>query len=177
MIFPDINNIKERRIKLGINQKELAQRAGVSQSLIAKLEKGKIEVSYSIVKKIFLLLESMEHKNEKKASDIMSNKVYFLKKTDSIKAAKEMMKNKNISQIPIIEKNKSIGSISESDILDHFDEDINSMRVENIISPAFPIIDTQTPISTIISLLKYSGAVLVSKEGNISGIITKSDLI
>ena len=36
-----LTQIKTLRVKYGLNQKELAQQAGVSQSLIAKIEAGK----------------------------------------------------------------------------------------------------------------------------------------
>ena len=41
-MFQEINSIKSIRQRLGIKQNELADLAGVSQSLIAKLEKNKI---------------------------------------------------------------------------------------------------------------------------------------
>ena len=66
MIFPELSSIRIKRQRLGIKQKELAEKSGVSQSLIAKLEKGLIEPSYSLTVRIFLTLESLEHKNEKK---------------------------------------------------------------------------------------------------------------
>ena len=62
MIFPDINTIQAKRQKLGIKQKELAQLSRVSQSMIAKLEKQRIEPSYSVAKRIFLTLENLNHK-------------------------------------------------------------------------------------------------------------------
>ena len=52
-MFPKLNEISKKRKILGLTQSELAKLAGVSQSLIAKLESGKIEPSYTKVKTIF----------------------------------------------------------------------------------------------------------------------------
>ncbi|MBI2079314.1 helix-turn-helix domain-containing protein, partial [Candidatus Micrarchaeota archaeon] len=45
----DVSKLGSLRRKLGITQKELAKLAGVSQSLIAKIEMGKIDPAYSKV--------------------------------------------------------------------------------------------------------------------------------
>ena len=50
----DIDEIKKLRSSLGLTQKDLAQRADVSQSLIAKIEAGRIDPTFSKVQKIFL---------------------------------------------------------------------------------------------------------------------------
>ena len=81
-MFPEISNIKIRRQRLGIKQGELAELSKVSQSMITKLEKGKLEPSYTIAKRIFLALDSLEHKKENKCSDIMTSKLLFAKKGD-----------------------------------------------------------------------------------------------
>ena len=55
-----LSEIKRLRKKLEINQKELAVRAGVSQSLIAKIEAGKIEPTYSKACGILETLKDLE---------------------------------------------------------------------------------------------------------------------
>ena len=52
-MFPTLEDIARRRRQLGLKQGELAKAAGVSQSLIAKLEAGSIDSSYTKVKTIF----------------------------------------------------------------------------------------------------------------------------
>jgi len=43
----EINEVKDIRKRLGLTQLELAKRANVSQSLIAKIEAGRIDPRYS----------------------------------------------------------------------------------------------------------------------------------
>jgi len=56
MQFPPLSYIKKMRKKFGLTQAKLAKMAGVSQSLIAKIESEKIDPSYKIAKKIFTVL-------------------------------------------------------------------------------------------------------------------------
>ena len=57
-MLPDLEEIQKRRRSLGLSQKKLASYASVSQSLIAKIEGGKIDPSYKNVKRIFKALEN-----------------------------------------------------------------------------------------------------------------------
>jgi len=181
MVFPELNSIKSRREKLGVKQKELAQLSKVSQSLIAKLEKQRIEPSYSIVKRIFLTLESLEHKKEKKCSDIMSKKVIFLHQRDKIKKATEIMKKYSISQIPVLSGKEIIGSLTESTIFNKILEgssrkELFNTLVKVIMEEPFPIVRADFPVSVIMSLLKTSNAILITEKQKIVGIVTKADL-
>ena len=65
-MFPTLEDIAKRRRQLGLKQSELAKMAGVSQSLIAKLEAGTIDSSYTKVKTIFDILERLEPKQKSK---------------------------------------------------------------------------------------------------------------
>ena len=59
-MFPSPEDIGKKRRQLGLKQADLAKMAGVSQSLIAKLEAGTIDSSYTKVKTIFDILNRLE---------------------------------------------------------------------------------------------------------------------
>ena len=176
-MLPDISLIKKKRHVLGIKQKELANASNVSQSLIAKLESGKIEVSYSLANRIFSALESYEHKNEKTCKEAMTKHIIQINSNEKAIKAKELLKKHNISQIPVFEGKRNVGSISETSLLNHHDENLSNLKAEEIMDEPFPILSENTPISAVIPLLKSSGAVLLSDKNNISGILTKSDVL
>jgi len=172
----ELEEIKKIRKKLGMTQTDLAKRAGVSQSLIAKIESGRIDPTYTKTKKIFSALSDLEKKEEIKAEQLMTAKIISVAPNTSIKDAINKMKKFKISQLPVIDGNKSIGLVSESTILDALlkskDADIKEIMQE---SP--PIVSKKTSIQVISNLLKHYPIVLVSEEGSLIGLITKSDLL
>ncbi|MBS7619393.1 CBS domain-containing protein [Candidatus Bathyarchaeota archaeon] len=181
-MLPEIQTIATRRRKLGLTQSELATLAQVSQSYIAKLEARKIEPSYIKVKAIIEALEKQEQKTEVKASDIMTSNVVSVKMGDQVQTAIELMSRYGYSQLPVLEDEKLIGSISERTIVEKIINskgkgNLTSKPVSSIVEEAFPQIGEDAPISVVTSLLKIYPAVIVSRKGRVVGIVTKADLL
>ncbi len=181
MIFPELTSIRSRRQRLGIKQKQLAEKARVSQSLIAKIEKGIISPSYTITKEIFECLDNLEKANEKKCSEIMSRDLITISSEEKIKKASKIMKKNSISQIPVEEDGKIVSSITESLILESLleksKEELFKMKIKEICGESFPKVNSSTPIKLILPLLKHSQSILVYENQKLKGIITKSDVM
>ena len=64
MVF-DISQLKKIRKQLDLTQFQFAKKAGISQSMIAKIESNKLDPTYSKVKKIELALELLTKHGEK----------------------------------------------------------------------------------------------------------------
>lgn len=181
-MFPTLEDIGKKRRQLGLKQAELAKLAGVSQSLVAKLEAGKIDSSYTKVKTIFDVLERLQAKIKIQEEKIAPNQVIGVQKDEPISRVVQMMKEHDYSQIPVFNKKQSVGSISEKTILRVIIEgkdlaQVSNMPVEAIMDDAYPQVGEDAPLSLISSLLQTYSAVLVSKKGNVTGIITKADLL
>ena len=181
-MFPILEDIGKKRRQLGLKQAELAKLAGVSQSLIAKLEAGTIDSSYTKVKTIFDVLERLEAKTKIQERKVVPNKVIGIQKDEPIAEVVELMKEHGYSQIPVFKGKQSVGSISEKTILRQIlagkDLDqISNLPTEDIMEEAFPQVAEDAPLSLISSLLQTYQAVLVAKKGEIMGIITKADLL
>jgi len=179
----EIKEIKKRRKLLELNQKQLAVLAGVSQSLIAKIESDKIRhPSYDNVKKIFDALDQENGKITKKAKDIHNTTIDFANTSDTITKVAQIMNKHGYSQLPIHdERNEIVGSISEEAIRNYMakgdkPKELPKMQAGDLMTAAFPQIDENYPVDTILSLLRYSQAILTTRKGKVAGIITKSDL-
>ncbi|MEM4575634.1 MAG: CBS domain-containing protein [Archaeoglobaceae archaeon] len=173
MIEPE--EIRERRKKLKMTQKELAEKVGVSQSLIAKLESGVLDPKLSLIKKIMRVFEEMESK--KRAEDVMNSPVLVAKVDDPISKVARIMIEKGISQMPVVDKGNIVGSVSERGVFRAFYEGKRDLLVKDVIEPPFPEISPKTEISEISKLLLENSAVIVVEKGKILGIITKHDLM
>jgi predicted transcriptional regulator len=181
-MLPQLGEIERRRKNLGLNQKELARMVGVSQSMIAKIETGRINPSYVKTKAIFDLLESLEKKREMKVREIVQGNVIGVQKDDAVSKATKAMNETGYSQLPVFDGPRAVGSITEKTVLNQIlrgrdPKELSRFSVESIMDEAFPIVDEEAPVTVISALLQYSQAVLVTKKGQIKGIVTKADLL
>ena len=172
----ELEEIKKIRKKLGLTQTELANRAGVSQSLIAKIESGRIDPTYTKTKRIFTALSDLEKKEEIKAEQLMTNKIISIAPNAQIREAITKMKKYEISQLPVIDEHNLVGLVSESTILDTLLKS-KGKEVKDVMQEAPPIVSKTTSIQVISNLLKHYPMVMVSEEGKLVGLITKSDLL
>lgn len=104
----------------------------------------------------------------------------YLKPEDPVKRALELIKQYNISQLPVIENDKSIGAVEEGEVMGKVIEDnqILEQPVKNIMKESLPVLNYDMDIDEAKRYLanRYP-AVLIEELGRIVGIITKSDLL
>ena len=178
----DVRQIKEMRRKLGLTQKQLAQLAGVSQSLIAKIESEHIDPAYSKVQAIIEALEDEVHKKQKivLAKNLMTKPIVSMEPAENLERAMQLMRKRAISQLPIFDRGLPVGSISDErfvDWLSEYGKRLSEVRVKQVMDESFPIIPSNARLEVVISLLRNYKAILVKEGNDISGIITKADLI
>lgn len=174
-MISELSDIKDMRKKFGLTQSELAKRSGVSQSLIAKIEAGRIDPTYTNVRKIFEALTELGRKNTLKVKDVMGERVISVSPEESIENAIRKMRKFGISQMPVISDARAVGILSETDILNSFNS--QSHVVSDIMQEAPPLVSSKAPIELVIPILRYTPMVLVAEDGHIKGIITKSDVL
>jgi predicted transcriptional regulator len=177
-----MEEVARKRRMLELTQKQLAKLAGVSQSLIAKLESKKIDPSYTKVKAIFDALERLEIKTEVHVGEVLHRGVVGVQRNDLVSKAVRLMTNHGYSQLPVFDGEHAIGSISEKTILGQVSAGkdlahISKLPVEDIMEEAFPQVREDAPLPLISSLLQVYPAVLISKKGKVVGIVTKADLL
>jgi predicted transcriptional regulator len=180
-MLPRLESIKQARMKIGLTQQKLASLTGVSTSMINQIESGRCQPSYSTARKIFEVLWSLESQSSTKAGDICSKEIAKLKDSDSLQDAIKKMQDLSISQIPVFDGTEVVGVITEDGIVKHIldndETERKKIKLSQIMDPRPPIIDHNTPVKTLVSLIRYSKCVLVSKQSKIIGIITVSDTL
>lgn len=174
--------IKKIRSELGITQNELAKLAGVSQSLIAKIEAGAIDPSFSTITAITNALRKEMNTKKRKVKEVMSKPVVYAEPDTTIRRCIEIMKEKGVSQLPVISNGISVGSITETQILSIIESSQNpevllSRPVSSYMLDSFPQVSPETPVDAVTLLLSFFPAVLVVSDRKVEGIVTKIDII
>ncbi len=184
MNFPPASDIKRIRKSLDITQTELAAASSVSQSTIAKIERGRMSASYDTVVKLFETLDGMrrDEKKDLTAADVASEKVVTVQSTDKVHQASDLMRATGYSQLPVLKGDVPVGSISERGILELLRqgstmEELGQSVISKVMDESYPVVSDSTPVSSVTSLMSSSGAVLVSKKGKIVGLITSADIL
>jgi predicted transcriptional regulator len=174
-----VDRIGQMRKQLGLTQKQLADLSGVSQSLIAKIESKRIDPAHSKVVQILSALESVQNKDKKTVKEIMTPTIVSVRPDEKVSKAIKLMRNNDISQIPVLEDHRCIGSVSEGAVLELVsrDGDLKSTKVKEILQESFPIIPCSLVVDVVIDLLKHYPAVLVEESGKLKGIVTKANML
>lgn len=121
------------------------------------------------------LLTAEEVVKRKRTSDIAT-----LKPTHTIGQAVHIMREVNISQIPVLEGKEVVGSVNESRLLNALIDDpsLKESQVRSVMNDPFPFVLPSTRIDVVSKMItKENPAVLVQHDSGKLDIITKSDLI
>ena len=89
------------------------------------------------------------------------------------------MNENAITQIPVLEDHRSVGSLRESRVLTRLLEnrDLLNAKVSDVMDTSFPVVDVDASFNEIKTILQKSPAVLIEDFKRITGIITRSDVL
>ncbi|HBA85162.1 MAG TPA: cystathionine beta-synthase [Verrucomicrobia bacterium] len=99
---------------------------------------------------------------------------------DKLAKAISLMQAYNISQLPVIENDKTVGSISESSVMKvlHDGIDIANQEIGVVMSKPLPSLDEKTDLSEAYRVLMAGEpGIIVTQDGKGIGLITRADLI
>jgi len=174
MELPTPQDLRERRTSLDLTQSALAERADVSQPLIARIEGGDVDPRLSTLRRIVEALDEVEG-DVVRARDIMHESVISIAPDDSVREAVDLMEEEAYSQLPVIQNGTPVGSISFSDV-NQAGEDAAELPVSEVMSESFPPVSPDATVDEIRNLLEHYKAVVGTDGGDAIGIITEADL-
>ena len=99
---------------------------------------------------------------------------------DNIRRALDLIRDHNISQLPVMEKNDVLGSITEGMLINAVLQKASLLDepVKKIMEPPLPKLEADTNIEHAVDLLgKKNPAVLVEDDSKIVGIVTRFDML
>jgi len=109
-----------------------------------------------------------------------ANRLVSVKSSQTVAEAVELMRKYDIEQIPVINDSVIVGSLSESGLFQKVfsNPEIKHVTVESVLEHAYPVVDFETPVERLSSLItKENGAVLAKDETGAYHIVTKYDVI
>ena len=109
-----------------------------------------------------------------------SKKLITLQPSQTVSEAVELMKKYDIEHIPVMNGNGVLGAISENGLFQKVfnNPEIKNSSVEAVLEPAYPMVDFETPVERLSTLInKENGAVLSKDEAGNLHIVTKYDVI
>ncbi|HEU4565764.1 MAG TPA: pyridoxal-phosphate dependent enzyme [Gemmatimonadaceae bacterium] len=98
----------------------------------------------------------------------------------TVRQALRLMSLHDISQLPVMDGDNCVGSVTESSLSARSLEDTKLLdaTISDVMDAPFPVVDGTQPLDSIVKLLsKANPAVLVRAGGHIGGIVTRSDVL
>jgi cystathionine beta-synthase len=98
---------------------------------------------------------------------------------DTVADALAQMDKYGVTQVPVIEEGRPVGSVRENRLLAKVlgDRDLLAATVGQLMEDSFPVIDVDAGSFEVTRLLRRHPAVLVEEFGRITGIITRHDML
>ena len=94
----------------------------------------------------------------------------------TVRKALDLIREHNVSQLPVADKGRPIGSVDESDLMSSVLDDptLFDAPVQSLMKPTFPSVNIDETINDAIALLsKKHPAVLIEEKGSVVGIVTR----
>jgi cystathionine beta-synthase len=103
----------------------------------------------------------------------------FVSPDDIVKDALAKMDENAVTQIPVLEEYRSVGSLRESHVLAKLltDRDLLDAKVSEVMDKSFPVVEMDANLADIKSKLQKFPAVLIEDFKRVTGIITRSDVL
>lgn len=155
---------------------ELAKRSGISKSAMSKLENNNLEPSYKLIYRVVKALNELaEFKGKRNTvKEKMIKNPISVSPDESIANARKIMKKKDISQIPIIDKNGSIlGIITEKSILDNQ----NGIKCSDSMEFNYTILEPDSDLEKAREIIRNTQVILVVEDRKLVGLLTKADFL
>lgn len=98
---------------------------------------------------------------------------------DPLRDAAVKMNEYGISQMPVIEQGKSVGSVRESRLMGKLlsEPDLFDHKIYEVMEEAFPVLAGNASVDEGAKYLKESPAILIEEYGRITGILTRYDIL
>jgi cystathionine beta-synthase len=100
---------------------------------------------------------------------------------ETVRKAIDLMREHDVSQLPVLESGKSVGSVHDHELMTAVLENpsVVDAPVKTVMGPSFPAVDIEALIDEVFHLMssKRNAAVLVKENQHLAGILSRYDVI
>lgn len=176
-----LRDVRRMRLGLGLTQKELADMAGVSQPLIARIENEDVDPRWSTLQRIIKALEQAAGK-ERTLAEVMSADPVSVAGGTSLVSAIAQMKDHGYSQLPVVVDGRPVGAVTERAVVHAMaevgdPEKVRDLTVDDVLEDTLPTLAPDTLAEAALDLIESVPAVLVVEDETLVGIVTRTDLL
>jgi len=107
-------------------------------------------------------------------------RVHGVRRTDKVEAVVKLMKQHDVSQMPVVDADgRAVGMIHEYDLLNFLVEGKHRLSevVDPLIQPLQGLVSLDTPISKLREIFADDNVAVVKEGDRVTGVVTKIDLI
>lgn len=108
-------------------------------------------------------------------------KLITVEASDTVETAVKLMSKMDISQIPVTNDKRIVGSLNESLLYKKViaNPDIKSQKIETIMQPAFPFVDSSAPVDSLSAMITDNNPAVLVRDFKLDKtyIITRYDII
>ncbi len=99
--------------------------------------------------------------------------------SQTVRDVLRVLEERSVGQVPVLEPGHNVGSAWEEDLLRRVlaDGSVLDRSVRNYLSPPFPEVGLETPLSELLKRLREDRALLVREGPGYAGLITRHDLL
>jgi cystathionine beta-synthase len=103
---------------------------------------------------------------------------------DKVRRAVDVLQEHSISQAPVVREDSTevsqiVGSIRDRELLERVFRDPDALQadVAEVMAPPIPVVDWDDPVDAAFAELERASAAIVAKDGQVVGVLTRSDLL
>ena len=108
-------------------------------------------------------------------------KLITVEANDTVESAVKLMSKMDISQIPVTNDKRIVGSLNESLLFAKViaNSDIKNQKIETIMQPAFPFVDISAPVDSLSGMITDNNPAVLVRDFKLDKtyIITRYDII
>jgi cystathionine beta-synthase len=97
----------------------------------------------------------------------------------TVNDAVQLMDSYGLSQLPVLDEGKSVGSLREGKLMAKLvgNRELMQAKVADVMERSFPVVSEDVGMESAVKYLKTSPAILIEEYGRIVGIITRHDVL